>query len=49
MACRWRPTLNKSFSLKISILFRARIKPFYKVIKVRSSRSRIRGTGNYPF
>lgn len=43
VACRWRPTLNKLFSLKISILFPAKIKPFYGIIKVRDSRSRIQG------
>lgn len=48
VACRWRPTLNKLFSLKISILFPAKIKPFYGIIKVRGSLSRIRGTGDSP-
>ena len=47
--CRWRPTLNKLFSLKISVLFQVKTRPCYGIIKVRRSRSRIRGTGDLPF
>lgn len=46
VACRWRPTLNKLFSLKISVLFQVKTRPCYEVIKVHDSRSRIRGTGD---
>lgn len=49
VACRWRPTLNKLFSLKISVLFQVKTRPCYEVIKVHDSRSRIRGTGDLPF
>lgn len=34
VACRWRPTLNKLFSLKISVLFQVKTRPCYEVIKV---------------
>ena len=49
VACRWRPTLNKLFSLKISVLFQVKTRPCYGIIKVRDSLSRIRGTGDLPF